>query len=131
MKVILCRGTFDLLHIAHLRHLKEARSWGDYLVVSLNTDRNATVEKRKPIVPERERMEMLLSLRCVSSVDLCDDYLESLERWMPAIYCKGSDYRKKGLLLGEKNFCSAHGIEIRFTKPNPQTTTGLIARIKG
>ena len=130
MKLVLCRGVFDILHVAHLRHLREARSMGDCLVVSITSDEVSEKEKRKPIIPEAERREMLLGFRCVSAVDICGDYLESLEKWKPQIYCKGYDHNAKGFLTGEIEYCSNHGIEIRHTHENPQTTTQIIERIK-
>ena len=37
-KVVLCHGVFDLLHIGHINHFKEAKFFGDVLVVSLTSD---------------------------------------------------------------------------------------------
>lgn len=103
---------------------------GDSLVVSLTPDALAEKQKRLPITHERERRELLLGLRCVSAVDICADYKESLLKWKPAIYCKGFDHAKKGFLPGELEFCALHGIEIRNTRENPQTTSSILARIK-
>lgn len=130
MKPVLCNGVFDLLHVGHLRHLEEARSMGDRLVVGLTMDAVAEREKRKPIIPEDERMEMLLGLACVSNVMLVRSGVEALERFHPQIFCKGYDYSLKGLLPAEINYCKEHGIEIRFTHENPQTTSQIIERIK-
>ena len=130
MKIVLCRGVFDILHVAHLRHLQEARSMGDYLVVSLTPDFLAEQQKRRPVNPESERQELLLGLRCVSAVDICADYKESLEKWKPKIYCKGFDHAKRGFIAGEVEFCATHGIEIRNTSENPQSTSAIIERIK-
>lgn len=127
-KVVLCNGVFDLLHTAHIRHLEEARAMGDCLVVGLTKDEFVNKPGR-PIVRESERREMLMALRCVGAVMLCKDSLEALEQWKPRIFCKGADYKAKGLLPAEIEFCKKHGIEIRHTKPNPQTTTSLIERI--
>ena len=130
MKLVLCGGIFDLLHVAHLRHLEEARSMGDKLVVGLTMDDVAEKEKRRPIIPENERMEMLLGLACVSNVMLVESGVQALQRFRPAIFCKGHDYKIKGLLDAEVKYCIEHDIEIVFTKPNPQTTSGIIERIK-
>lgn len=131
MKLVLCRGVFDLFHVAHLRHLEEARSLGDLLVISLTPDATAELEKRKPIVPQDERREILLALRCVAAVNITDKSIDDLKQWKPNIYCKGSDYLTKAHLPEEIAYCAEHGIEIVTTKPNPQTTSGIIGRIKG
>src|SRR4051812_47590828 len=57
--VVLTNGVFDLLHVGHLRYLRQARALGDVLVVGINAD--ATVRALKPgrpLVPERERAEL-------------------------------------------------------------------------
>lgn len=128
-KLILANGCFDILHVAHLRHLEEARRMGDLLIVGLTMDAHVGKEGR-PIIPQNERMEMLRALRCVSEVMLCRNSLEALKVWKPAIFVKGADYIEKGLLPAEIAYCTEHGIEIRHTKPNPQTTSQIIARIK-
>ena len=58
----------DLLHIGHLRALQQARALGDYLVVGVLTDEAVMAYKRKPIIPFRERLELVFNLKCVDSV---------------------------------------------------------------
>lgn len=130
MKLVLCGGVFDLLHVAHLRHLEEARSMGDRLVVGLTMDVVAEREKRKPIIPEAERMEMLLGLACVSNVMLVTSGVEALQRFSPQIFCKGHDRKISGLFKLEIDYCEKHDIEIRFTRENPLHTYDIIERIK-
>lgn len=63
---VLAMGVFDLLHAGHLRYLRHARSRGGQLVVGVATDAIAWHSKRKrPVVPEEERLELVRSLRCV------------------------------------------------------------------
>lgn len=126
--IVLAAGCFDMLHVAHKRHLEQASQWGD-VVVGVTKDSNVNKPGR-PIIPEGERLEMVKSLKCVTDARLCLDSIDALREWQPDIFVKGSDYRKKGLLDSEVEFCRNNGIEIRFTNPNPQTTTGIIERIK-
>lgn len=128
-KVVLANGCFDILHVAHLRHLEEARRMGDLLVVGLTMDAHVGKEGR-PIIQQNERMELLRGLRCVSAVMLCRNSLEALKVWQPAVFVKGADYIEKGLLPEEIAYCKENGIQIRHTKPNPQTTSKLIDRIR-
>ena len=129
MRLVLCCGVFDLFHVAHLRHLEQALQMGDELVVGVTKD--AYVRKTgRPIIPENERLELVRSIRDVTEARLVDDSIEALKMWMPDIFVKGSDYRKKGLLESEIAFCKEHDIEIRFTKENPKTTTKIIERIR-
>ena len=68
--VVFTNGCFDLLHVGHVRSLEQARSLGDRLVVAVNSD--ASVRRLKgdgrPVVPARERMELLAALACVDWV---------------------------------------------------------------
>lgn len=68
-KIVLTQGSFDMLHIGHARYCKEAKKYGDILIVGVDSDKK--IKKRKgsdrPIVPEDERLEMLTYL---SPVDL-------------------------------------------------------------
>lgn len=70
--IVLTQGTFDLVHIGHGRYLDKAKSYGDVLIVGLDSDEK--VRKRKgpdrPVVPEDERMEMLTYFRSVDYVVL-------------------------------------------------------------
>lgn len=73
---------------------------------------------------------MVAALRYVSTVFLCRDSLDALEIVKPTVFCKGADYLTKGLLNEEEEFCAKHGVEIAHTKFNPQTTSGIIERIR-
>lgn len=125
--IVLACGCFDLLHAGHKRHLEQAATFGDVVV---GVTRDAHVGKPgRPIIPEDERLELVRSLRCVTDARLCNDSLDALAQYQPDFFVKGADYRKKGLLDSEVAFCERNGVEIRFTAPNPQTTSGIIQRI--
>lgn len=130
MRIVLCNGIFDLLHVAHLRHLRQASKMGDMLVVGVTMDESAAKEKRRPIIPEAERLEMVRGLRWVEDAFLCANSLQALDDWKPHVFCKGHDYRLKGLLDEEIMFCTKYGIEIAYTDENPQTTSAIIERIR-
>jgi rfaE bifunctional protein nucleotidyltransferase chain/domain len=71
-RIVLTSGTFDLLHVGHAKYLEVARSYGDVLVVGVDSD--SKVRKRKgperPVVPEVERVNMLAHLRSVDIITL-------------------------------------------------------------
>lgn len=73
-KVVLTQGVYDMLHIGHAQYLEKARSFADVLVVGVDSD--ALTRKRKgdgrPVVPQEERIKMLLHLRHVDIVVLRD-----------------------------------------------------------
>jgi cytidyltransferase-like protein len=68
-KVIYCDGTFDLLHTGHLNFFKKIRSLGcKKLIVGIISDSNVESYKRKPILNEETRGEIVKSLQCVDNV---------------------------------------------------------------
>lgn len=71
-KIVLTQGSYDLVHIGHARYLEAAKKAGDVLIVGIDCDRK--IQQRKgpdrPVVPEDERLEMVLHLRPVDFVIL-------------------------------------------------------------
>ena len=80
LKIVLTSGSFDLVHLGHVKYLARAKELGDVLVVGVDSD--AKIRRRKgedrPLVPERERLEMLAHQRPVDLIFLKD---EEKERW--------------------------------------------------
>lgn len=69
MRRIITFGTFDVLHIGHIRILKRAREHGDHLIVGLSSDElNLSKKGRNPVYPFASREELLTSMRCVDEV---------------------------------------------------------------
>ncbi len=127
-RIVLANGCFDLLHVGHIRHLKEAREMGTLLVVGVTEDRKVGKPGR-PVIPEDDRLESVRALGCVYEAELVCDSLEALSHWKPHVYVKGAEYEGR-LLKDEIDFCEKHDIEIKFTKPSNISTTKLIERIK-
>jgi len=74
-KIVVTIGSWDMLHIGHLRYLIHAKSHGDTLIVGVDTDRAVKLYKGhlRPIVPQDERSEMLCYQSCVDYVTYVDD----------------------------------------------------------
>jgi D-glycero-beta-D-manno-heptose 1-phosphate adenylyltransferase len=95
-KVVFTNGCFDVLHVGHVRYLKDARNMGDRLIVGLNSD--ASVKRLKgplrPIHTQEERKEMLLSLACVDEVFIFDEDtpLQLIKKVQPDVLVKGGDW---------------------------------------
>ncbi|MEW5761424.1 MAG: adenylyltransferase/cytidyltransferase family protein [Candidatus Thermoplasmatota archaeon] len=90
---VMASGVFDILHLGHVFYLNEAKKLGDELVVVVARDRTATKMKRKPIVPEHLRLEMVRSLKPVDDAVLgsTDDYYKIVEKIKPDIIALGYD----------------------------------------
>lgn len=95
-RIVTINGSFDLLHSGHLHILHEARQRGDVLIVGLNSDASVRSYKgpSRPIVPERQRAEMLLALRMVDYVHIFDepDPIAFLKELRPDVHVNGSEY---------------------------------------
>ena len=95
-RVVFTSGCFDLLHVGHLRSLEEARALGDRLVVGVNAD--DTVRRLKgagrPVLPARQRAELLAGLACVDWVFVFREPTprESIAALRPDVYAKGGDW---------------------------------------
>jgi len=74
-KIICTVGSWDMLHIGHLRYLIKAKEQGDVLIVGTDSDRGIKLYKNelRPVIPQEERMEMLSYQDCVDYVTLIDD----------------------------------------------------------
>src|SRR2546428_11450963 len=93
-KVIMCHGTFDLVHPGHLRHLMYARSKADVLVVSLTSDVFISKASYRPYVPQQLRAMNLAAFEIVDFV-IIDDHptpLENLAYLQPDYFAKGYEY---------------------------------------
>src|SRR5262245_36290157 len=93
--VVQAHGTFDLLHLGHVRHLGAARALGDVLVVTITADRHVNKGPGRPIFTEALRAEMLAALHFVTFVAVCEasDAISAIEAIKPSIYAKGNDYQ--------------------------------------
>jgi len=96
-RVALANGVFDLLHVGHVRYLEAARREADLLVVAVNSDASARALKGpgRPLLPQRERAEILAALSCVDYVTLFEETTAAplIARIAPDVHCKGTDYR--------------------------------------
>jgi rfaE bifunctional protein nucleotidyltransferase chain/domain len=94
--VVFTNGCFDLLHVGHVRSLEQARGFGDRLVVALNRDTSVRRLKgpRRPIVPERQRAELIAALASVEWVVLFgeDTPLALIRALRPDVLAKGGDW---------------------------------------
>ena len=94
-KIVLCHGVFDLLHIGHIKHFKEAKRLGDILVVTLTPDLYVNKGPKRPTFNEKLRIEAIASLNMVDYVALnsTPTAINVIQKLRPNIYCKGPDYK--------------------------------------
>lgn len=88
-------GVYDLFHIGHLNILKHARRQCDYLVAGVLTDEMAAWKGSPPMIPLRERLEIVGSIRYVDEV-ITDQHLDKIKSWHERsfdVMFKGDDWR--------------------------------------
>ena len=114
MMKIIVNGSFDIVHLGHIRLLQYAKSFPSaYVYVLIDTDRRIKELKGtdRPINTEYERATLLSELKLVDRVDIFDtdeELVNLIRNYDPDIMIKGSDYRNKPIIGAE--FCK----EIRF-----------------
>jgi D-beta-D-heptose 7-phosphate kinase/D-beta-D-heptose 1-phosphate adenosyltransferase len=133
--VVFTNGVFDLIHPGHIAQLEAARSFGDVLVVGLNSDASArTLDKGecRPVLDETGRRIVLMSLRCVDAVQLFDEPtpLELITLIKPDVLVKGADYEGREVVGREVVEAAGGRVELVPLVPG-YSTTALINRIRG
>lgn len=96
MKIVMTTGTYDILHIGHIKLLKRAKNLGDYLIVGLNSDECALESGKKVAYNYEERKEMLESIKYVDEVvpiKKQEDKYYFFETKNVDVFTLGSDYK--------------------------------------
>ena len=100
-KVVFTNGCFDILHIGHIRYLRDAKALGDLLIIGLNSDKSVSkIKPGRPINPEGHRAEILSSLETVDYVTLFDEETpyELIKLLKPDVLVKGGDWKKEDIV---------------------------------
>ena len=133
--VVHAHGTFDLLHLGHVRHFQSARELGDALVVTLTADRFVNKGPGRPVFAEATRAEMVASLEYVDwvAINYAPDAVDAINQIRPNIYVKGQDYQEPegdvtGKIIFERRAVEAHGGRIYFTDEVTFSSTELLNR---
>jgi len=132
-KVVFTNGCFDILHVGHVRTLRQARSLGDALVVGMNTD--ASVRRLKgasrPLVAQSERAEVLSALGAVDHVVFFggDTPLALIRAIRPDFLVKGGDWKKTSIVGWD--FVESYGGRVRSLRfVAGRSTTRLAEKIR-
>lgn len=127
-RIVITNGCFDLLHVGHLRLLRQARRYGDWLIVAMNSDRSVRALKGRgrPIMPARDRAELLAAVEGVDFVTVFDERTPArvIRRLRPDVLVKGADYQTKEI-VGRAWAKRA----VRIPLVRGYSTSGLIHRI--
>lgn len=128
-KIVFTNGCFDLIHAGHVKYLQKAKKSGDILIVALNSDNSVRKLKGKgrPIVPEKDRAEILAALECADYVVLFNELTPAkIIRYIkPDILVKGADY-KLNEIVGRDMAKRVKTIQLVKNK----STSNIIKKIK-
>jgi rfaE bifunctional protein nucleotidyltransferase chain/domain len=95
-KIAFTNGCFDILHVGHVRYLKEAKKTADILILALNSDSSVRAIKgeKRPLVGEEERAELLAALECIDFVTIFTEPtpLALICYLQPDLLIKGGDW---------------------------------------
>ena len=132
-RVVFTNGCFDLLHVGHVRSLAEARRLGDRLIVAVNGDASVRRQKgpKRPIVPARQRAEVLAALGCVDWVVLfhANTPLGLIRALRPDVLAKGGDWNLEAI-VGADDVRSWGGRVVRLREIRGVRTSPIIDRIR-
>ena len=110
-KIVFTNGCFDILHVGHVRYLKEAKALGDILILGLNSDCSVKSLKgsNRLINNESDRAEVLSALKAIDYVVIFDEKTAEniVGEVKPDIYAKGGDYSID--TLPEAKIVAEHG----------------------
>jgi len=131
-RVVMGNGCFDILHVGHVRYLYGAKREGDVLLVAVNSDKSiARLEKRnKPVIPEKERIEILESLEMIDYLTLFDEPTVDplLRKLKPHVHAKGTDYTRDS--VPERETVLSYGGEIAIVgDPKRHSSSAIIEKI--
>jgi len=133
-KIVFTNGCFDLLHVGHIRYLKEARSFGDLLVVGVNSDQSVkrlNKGEERPLQVEEDRLEILAALGMVDfAVLFTEDTPEKLiEKVRPDVLVKGGDWPIEKIVGA--SFVKSYGGEVRTLQfVEGRSTTNLVKKMR-
>ncbi len=131
--VVWTNGVFDVFHVGHLHSLREAKRFGDVLVVGVNGDASVKANKGpdRPIYPCTERVELLAALDLVDAILVFDDPTpeQVLAALKPDVHVKGADYADKP--IPEREIVESYGGRIELVPLVPgRSSTSTLARLK-
>jgi D-beta-D-heptose 7-phosphate kinase/D-beta-D-heptose 1-phosphate adenosyltransferase len=128
LRIVFTNGCFDIIHVGHVRYLREAGALGDLLVVGLNSDASVgRIKPGRPVNNERDRAEVLAALEMVDFVVIFteDTPYELIRAVRPDALVKGGDWKREDIVGSD---IVPEVYSLRFHEG--VSTTSLISRIK-
>jgi D-beta-D-heptose 7-phosphate kinase/D-beta-D-heptose 1-phosphate adenosyltransferase len=132
-KIAFTNGCFDILHVGHVRYLREAKKTADVLILALNSDSSIRSLKgeERPLIPEKERAEILAALEFVDFVTIFPELtpLELINYLKPDILIKGGDWPEEKV-VGREEIKKWGGRVAIIPEIKGKSTTNIVEKIK-
>jgi D-beta-D-heptose 7-phosphate kinase/D-beta-D-heptose 1-phosphate adenosyltransferase len=132
-RIVFTNGVFDVLHPGHVRYLREARSFGDALIVGVNADASVRCNKGpgRPINPESERAEIVAALEVVDAVVIFgEDTPAAIIRLVqPDVLVKGDDW-PPDQIVGRDTVEARGGEVILVSVEQGYSTTSIVEKVR-
>lgn len=125
-------GVFDVFHIGHLNLLKAAKDRCEKLIVGVSTDENVKSYKhKKPIIPFKERIEIVNSLKCVDKV-VAQESMDKVEAWRRLRYdvlFHGTDWKDSDMYNNLENELKKYGVDVVYLPHTEGVSSTLLADV--
>jgi rfaE bifunctional protein nucleotidyltransferase chain/domain len=132
-KIAFTNGCFDILHVGHIRYLREAKKTADILVLALNSDSSVRAIKgeKRPLMSEEERAEILAALEFIDFVTIFQELtpLELINYLKPDILIKGGDWPEEKV-IGREEIKKWGGRVAIIPEVEGKSTTNIVEKIK-
>jgi len=132
-RVVQCHGTFDMIHPGHIIHFEEAKSLGDYLVVTITGEKFVNKGPGRPYFNDQIRSRWLAALSCVDCVVVVPHAAaeEAIDWIRPDVYCKGREYENQandvtGNIKGDLAAAARAGAAVHYVGSVVYSSTELI-----
>ena len=126
-KTILTYGTFDFLHVGHIRLLQRAKALGDFLIVGLSTDEFNLVKHKSAFIPYDQRKEILESIKYVDLVipeDSWEQKIADVKDHRVDTFVMGDDWE------GEFDFLTDYCQVVYLPRTEDISSTGLKGQLQ-
>ncbi|MEW6607985.1 MAG: D-glycero-beta-D-manno-heptose 1-phosphate adenylyltransferase [bacterium] len=131
-QIVFTNGCFDILHYGHIKYLEEAKTYGDILIVAINSDESIKKIKgdTRPLMPQEDRAYILSALSCVDYVLIFEEIepVRIISELIPDVLVKGGDYQLNEI-KGREIVTSAGGKVLTIPEIKGKSTTNLIQTI--
>jgi rfaE bifunctional protein nucleotidyltransferase chain/domain len=133
LRIGLCHGVFDLLHVGHISHFREAKDLVDCLIVSVTSDYFVNKGPGRPLFSQQHRIDFLKEIELIDFIILSKSATaeDSIRKIRPDLYFKGSDYERTneditGKIQSEIDLVQSFGGKVHFTHGFTSSSSRLI-----